>query len=347
MYVSVPKVTMASISESTGHPWSRMLQGYMSDRTVIVEGLPPNMTPKVLKTLFTAYATEGEVEATEGEVEYEPMVEAISIHYSEEVDQGAKGFMITYSTSEDASSAAQSLDRSTIRWREVVSTIRVKLVSEHFPEQISPVAKPVLELWERLYQDEDSKDVEICVEDGKLKAHAIILSQLSTVFQAMLKSGMLEDRTKRIEMKDFTVDQMKFVLRLAYTSQSREPILQQADGTVAARPEVAKVPLEQLLGCAAFAKKYVVPGFLELSLQAIMDSLNETQFDRIMKFAVEHDISPLKLSCLRFAENSDTVKEKFDSRALDPEVDFELLAIWGKQRQAQSGQKRKFMHLGK
>ena len=74
------------------------------------------------------------------------------------------------------------------------------------------------ELWERLFEDEASKDVEVVSKDGEtLKVHRVILTNLSDAFKAMFAHEMRERRTRRVSLTDFTKAQLQFFFRLAYT----------------------------------------------------------------------------------------------------------------------------------
>jgi hypothetical protein len=74
------------------------------------------------------------------------------------------------------------------------------------------------ELWERLFEDEASKDVEVVSKDGDtLKVHRVILTNLSDSFKAMFAHEMRECLTLRIQLTDFTKAQLQFFFRLAYT----------------------------------------------------------------------------------------------------------------------------------
>ena len=74
------------------------------------------------------------------------------------------------------------------------------------------------ELWERLFEDDASKDVEVVSKDGDtLKVHRVILTNLSDAFKAMFAQEMRERRTRRVSLTDFTKAQLQFFFRLAYT----------------------------------------------------------------------------------------------------------------------------------
>lgn len=78
----------------------------------------------------------------------------------------------------------------------------------------------VLDLWERYFDDERSKDVRIVAKGGEtIRVHGIVLACLSDAFRAMLDTEMVEGRTRTVQLKEFTRVQLQFFFRLAYTGQ--------------------------------------------------------------------------------------------------------------------------------
>lgn len=83
-----------------------------------------------------------------------------------------------------------------------------------------PVALEVVELWERLYEDTDAKDVSIIAKGGEaVRVHSVILASLSDPFRAMLASGMVEGQSKTIHLTDYSREELQFFFRLVYTGQ--------------------------------------------------------------------------------------------------------------------------------
>mmetsp|Transcript_53548 Transcript_53548/g.148882 ORF Transcript_53548/g.148882 Transcript_53548/m.148882 type:complete len:289 (-) Transcript_53548:147-1013(-) len=82
------------------------------------------------------------------------------------------------------------------------------------------VGAEVVELWERLFEDETSKDVAIIASDGEeMRVHSIVFTNLSDAFKAMLGHDMEEGRARKVPLRDFTKAQLQFFFRLAYTGQ--------------------------------------------------------------------------------------------------------------------------------
>jgi len=293
--------------------------------------------------------------------------------------------------------------------------------------RVLPIRLEVVDIWEQFYRDEDSKDVELRCRDGSAWAHSVFLERLSEPLRCMLRSGMQESRTRKIDLPDFTSVELRFTLRLCYTGHmdavdweelemldleedkqddasfgcSRNgdvdaegrpmcpPTAQTAltnrteiaapaasssstahstsavevegplpyiqEGMVPSRnspfvsrppptcnlvpPGVALCaapnkpvmtpPIGLLFGCASFAKKYEVPGFLNMMIEKIKPRLAVDNFDDMMKFAVAIDVLPLRVHCAKYAEGSDQVRQMLMGGKLSAEVEFELQGLLG------------------
>jgi len=263
----------------------------------------------------------------------------------------------------------------------------------------------VVELWERLFRDESTKDVEISAKDGSLRVHGVFMSALSDAFKAMLQSNMKEGRTRKVKLEDFSKAQLQFFFRLAYTGQveptewpneprqlpdsqvasssvrarrvrtTRHPdeeltdtgaigcpssLLRDACATMCLEVGMRRVvplspqhlggitveriedgpspPLELLLAAAKISKQYDIDSLLMKLVDKLAARLDASNFDEITCFAISIDMAPLRLKCLRFAEANPHIKKKFEQGSLQPEVMFELKAVWP----SPQGQKRKF-----
>lgn len=95
---------------------------------------------------------------------------------------------------------------------------------------------------------------------------------------------------------------------------------------------VAKVdnpPLVLLLSALGFAKKYIVEYMVRWLMEAAWERLSTASFEQILSTAIHLDIAPLRMRCLRFAESSPTICQRYESGAVtEPLVLFELQAIW-------------------
>jgi len=231
------------------------------------------------------------------------------------------------------------------------------------------VGLEVVDLWERFFHDEATKDVTIVAQGGDtIKVHGAFLSIISDVFRAMLTHRMEESRTQKIKLQDFTKDQLQFFFRLAYTGQvepkdwpegmrksANKSIGQKGKGKSMGKSKLkdkgmyddmglptapppsesstsafGPVPLELLLAAAELSKKYELKGFLQKHVDKIGArlELDISNFNKIFSFAINQDISPLRMRCLCLAERDARVHTKFAASEFSPEVMFELQAIW-------------------
>mmetsp|Transcript_18589 Transcript_18589/g.37894 ORF Transcript_18589/g.37894 Transcript_18589/m.37894 type:complete len:237 (-) Transcript_18589:112-822(-) len=197
---------------------------------------------------------------------------------------------------------------------------------------VAHIRSDVIDMWERLYQDDESKDVQLVAKDGTVRAHGLILQQLSDAFKGMLSHPMAEGRTRTIKLETYSAVQLRFFFRLAYTGH--------VDASDWEGSSADKPPLDCLFGVAALAKEYAVPGFLSWMVEKVKAEVTSETFETITAFAIQHDIAPLRVCCVKFAESSSDVRKQFDKGSLKPEVAFELQAIWNAPAETR-GQKRK------
>lgn len=241
--------------------------------------------------------------------------------------------------------------REAKRWAkaEVVAEARAEAKAEAKAEAIAEakagqtkVRIAVVQFWERLYFDE-GKDVEILASDGSVWAHKVVLLNLSESLNAMLSAGMRETHTSKIHLPDYTVAQLRFTLRLVYTGHADPSDYDEADAGDAgdSAPQSAP-PLDLIFGCASFAKRFEVPGFVSFMVDMLKDRIDISNFDRVTRFSISLDMAPLKLFCLRFAEDHLEVRQQFQQGSLSPEVEFELQALWVTPV-SQRGHKRKIL----
>lgn len=154
-------------------------------------------------------------------------------------------------------------------------------------------------------QDEDTKDVEIEMQDGKLYAHSCMLSVASESMRALLRSG---DATvnKQLHWKDHTVEVGRFFMRLLYTGTVAEDEWSPGDDTKSGKFACQETPLRLLLGGLSIAKAQYVPHLLHALTEALRDRLDDENFDEICAGAIRLNITALRLHCLRYAEGSAT-----------------------------------------
>mmetsp|Transcript_150504 Transcript_150504/g.288390 ORF Transcript_150504/g.288390 Transcript_150504/m.288390 type:complete len:265 (-) Transcript_150504:128-922(-) len=74
-----------------------------------------------------------------------------------------------------------------------------------------------LNVWERIFTDDEGKDTSLKASDGTVPVHGMLLANLSEPLKCMLRGSMREAETREIDMSEFTSVQLRFILRLAYT----------------------------------------------------------------------------------------------------------------------------------
>eukprot|EP00929_Paragymnodinium_shiwhaense_P114139 TRINITY_DN82460_c0_g1_i1.p1 TRINITY_DN82460_c0_g1~~TRINITY_DN82460_c0_g1_i1.p1 ORF type:complete len:328 (-),score=40.61 TRINITY_DN82460_c0_g1_i1:147-1130(-) len=94
-----------------------------------------------------------------------------------------------------------------------LQALRATILKKH--EQHVKAHPDTLLFWRNLHDNEGRKDVEIQASDGTVKAHGLLLESMSEAFRAMLTNGMVESRTKRIRLSEYTTAQIDFFLRVA------------------------------------------------------------------------------------------------------------------------------------
>uniref|UniRef100_A0A7E4UTN8 BTB domain-containing protein n=1 Tax=Panagrellus redivivus TaxID=6233 RepID=A0A7E4UTN8_PANRE len=72
-------------------------------------------------------------------------------------------------------------------------------------------------LFSDLYLNEEKSDVTIVIDNVELPAHRDILVQRCRYFEALFNSGMIEVTSKRIEIRETSIDGFKSVLQYIYT----------------------------------------------------------------------------------------------------------------------------------
>jgi len=94
--------------------------------------------------------------------------------------------------------------------------------------------------FEQLFTNRSDTDVCFVIDGKEIQAHKLVLSARSPVFAAMLKSGMKESVSNRVEIDDIAPDIFEALLRFIYTD----------------RVDLTRIETKDLL---AAANKYLLP----------------------------------------------------------------------------------------
>jgi len=144
-------------------------------------------------------------------------------------------------------------------------------------------------LLEKLLQDEETKDVDIEMEDGTLRAHACMLCAASDAMRGMLRHGLAADRP-RLSWREHPVEVGRFFLRLLYTGTVNEE--EWGSGDTECLSE--ETPLRLLLGGLAIAKMYQVPHLLHALTEALKRRLDDRTFNDVYSGAIKLDVTALR-----------------------------------------------------
>jgi hypothetical protein len=162
-------------------------------------------------------------------------------------------------------------------------------------------------LLERLFADDDTKDVTITMSDGNLKAHSCILVAASEAIRGMLRHGVAAEK-KKLSWKEHSCEVGSFVLRLIYTGITVEDASSTAeeDANIKIKKEDASddgvVPLSTLLGGLQLATIFQLLDLIAPLCHAAEQRLSLSTFDSICSAAIKMDLTLLRLNCLQFAK---------------------------------------------
>lgn len=149
-------------------------------------------------------------------------------------------------------------------------------------------------VYERLFQDDEGKDVKIELSDGTLWAHATMLGAASEAIQGMLKHGTAQQQ-KSLSWKEHACEVGRFFLRLLYTGTVAED---EWEGSY----EGTQIPLHLLLGALAISKVFQVPHLLKPLTDVAKKRIVSKSFDQICTSAIDLDLTELRRCCLQYAE---------------------------------------------
>jgi len=215
----------------------------------------------------------------------------------------------------------------------------------------------LLDFTEQLFSDEDTKDITVELADGTLRAHSLVLKQVSEVWARMLATDMTESSSRRIKIPDTTCNSMRVFLRLLYTTRVIKSDWQK-DGDYNASAGKGKgkgktpntgigpravtggqatdiLPLDLLLSVTTLAKRYMTRNVYAILVQAVKGRLEASvkrtdreEFKIIASHAIAADVGPLRMHALRIAETDAKVRKLFESEQLPSEVQFEFEGLW-------------------
>lgn len=168
-------------------------------------------------------------------------------------------------------------------------------------------------LYEKLLADDESKDLEIEMSDGVVRAHSIVLCASSDAIAGMLRGGSAATSPqKRISWREHSVEVGRFFLRLLYTGTVDEKDWNQGGG--ARRDGETDVPVRLLMGSLSIAKVYIITPLICPLTETIKKRLAVNTFDTICASAIKADVMPLRHYCMKYAEDDHLEKRKKGQR---------------------------------
>jgi hypothetical protein len=83
-------------------------------------------------------------------------------------------------------------------------------------------------------------------------------------------------------------------------------------------------PVSMLMSATALAKKYQTDWLLHVLVDVVKRRISEVSFEHVLCTAIFHDIAPVRLAALDFAQKSPEVWRRYELGEYPPEVLYEL-----------------------
>uniref|UniRef100_A0A7E4VHV0 BTB domain-containing protein n=1 Tax=Panagrellus redivivus TaxID=6233 RepID=A0A7E4VHV0_PANRE len=149
-----------------------------------------------------------------------------------------------------------------------------------------------------LHLDEQFADVTIVIDGVEIPAHRMILSQRCPYFKAMFASGMIESKSKRIELRETPINGFKSVLKWIYTGVSEFTDLSTA-------LEILRLAsMYQLMELGYLAVDYINS---KLNIDNVWMVLNESA-NITLGFLSLNAFATVRLNSWKFVQNESFVK---------------------------------------
>lgn len=167
----------------------------------------------------------------------------------------------------------------------------------------SPIAKlsiqePVIEMWAKIWRDEESADLTIeCLGGGKVRCHYVVVSKISEVLAAMVSSNMQEGLSKRIVLVDVSAEAVRLLLEVCYCGSVAE--------------ETAEHDLPTLLSAMDLAHRWHVPFALEFLEKLALGFCREQHFEALAGVVFLQELQELTRRLKDVCRGSEALKGKF------------------------------------
>uniref|UniRef100_A0A7E4V3V1 BTB domain-containing protein n=1 Tax=Panagrellus redivivus TaxID=6233 RepID=A0A7E4V3V1_PANRE len=145
----------------------------------------------------------------------------------------------------------------------------------------------------KLYLNEEFSDVTIIVGDIQISAHRVILAQRSEYFKTMLKCGLSESTTNRIELHETPFNAFKLVLEWMYTDSID---ISTYDNALDVLRLAHMYQIPELVNEAAY---YFESNCTDENVYSILNEAVLLSLDELANFAIQYlnNIGHLNLNC--------------------------------------------------
>uniref|UniRef100_A0A7E4VNH5 BTB domain-containing protein n=1 Tax=Panagrellus redivivus TaxID=6233 RepID=A0A7E4VNH5_PANRE len=172
----------------------------------------------------------------------------------------------------------------------------------------SAIVQP-MQLDELIDEADNPRDVQFVIGDKIVRAHRSILTTVSPVFRAMFNQDMIEARTNRINIVDFTYETIRGAIDSLYGKS------------------IDDASIDTVIGMAKFARKYELAETVVQKLEKCLEeNLQDTNVCAIAAYAWEHEHQHLRYLCSwLFRDNHGEITMTDAFQKLDRAVAMDLI----------------------
>jgi len=201
----------------------------------------------------------------------------------------------------------------------------------------------VLDMNERLLEDDKFHDVTFKLDGGEACAHRSVLAAASPAFAGMFAVPMREKTSGVVDLQDVKVTPFRVFLRMLYTGHVDAKDWTDVWTKTTEDPDV--MSLELLIDVAKLAKRYLIPTVASFAIEALKRRMedateNAVIIETVLSAAILADLGSVRVAAIEIAKSSKSLRRKYDESDLLPEVAAELQGIWPPAKQAKQTSKR-------